>query len=114
MKKFIQTEISSFKFAFKGVYHLLKERHFQIHLCFAIAVIGLGFYAKITLYEWIAIVFAIALVLISEAINTVVEKTIDYISLEKHPKAEIIKDMSAGMVLISAITSVVIALLVFF
>ncbi len=114
MKKFIQTEVFSFKYAFSGFYHLLKERHFKVHMLFALCAIALGFLREISKTEWMAIIFAIALVLISEAINTITEKITDYISLEQHPQAKMIKDMSAGMVLISAITSIIIAVIVFF
>jgi diacylglycerol kinase len=113
MKKYIQTEISSFKVAFSGLNHIVKERHFKFHITATMAVIGLGLWQEINRYEWLAVVLAIGLVLIAEAANTVIEKMVDYKSLEKTPQAKLIKDMAAGMVLIAAFTSIVIGLIVF-
>jgi diacylglycerol kinase len=113
MKKFIQTEIASFKVAFNGLKQIAKERHFIFHLIAATLVFALGIWQNIDRGSWLAITFAIALVMIAEAANTVIEKMVDYVSLEKSPKAKLVKDMGAGMVLIAAFTSIVIGLLVF-
>lgn len=113
MKEFIQTEISRFKVAFNGLKNIAKERHFIFHLMAAIAVISCGFWQDLNKYEWLAISFAIAIVLLAEATNSAIEKLVDYISLEKSPQAKLIKDMGAGLVLIAAFTSIVIGLIVF-
>ena len=113
MKKFILKEIRSFKYAFNGIRWLVLERHFMIHLVFALAAIILGVLLEISQTEWLAIIICITLVITAEAINTVIEKTIDYISLDKTPMAKKIKDMSAGMVLVTAISSIIIGVLVF-
>ena len=44
---------------------------------------------------------AIHMVLITELINSVAERVIDYLRPEYHPKAKIIKDIAAGIVLLS-------------
>lgn len=106
-------EIRSFNYAFKGLSHLWAERHFKIHLVLGTLAVALGFYLNIDRLEWLAVILAITFVLVSEAINSVVEKMVDYISLEKHPAAKLIKDMSAGMVLISALSSIAVGVLVF-
>jgi diacylglycerol kinase len=56
---------------------------------------------------------AIGLVLIVELINTALEVLVDFISPEYHPKAGIIKDVSAAAVLLTAILSICIGLMVF-
>lgn len=106
--------ITSFKNAFRGLYVLFKEeRNARIHLIATIIVIFAGIYFNINRIEWCFIVIAIGLVLIFEAINTVIENTIDFISLEQNPKIRKIKDVAAGAVLMAAFVAIAIACLVF-
>lgn len=104
-----------FIFAWNGIKEIVKsEFNFQIHLVVAIFVIGAGFIFKLASIEWAILVFAIGLVFITEAINTVIEKVIDYVKPEIHPNAKVIKDIAAASVLIAAITAVLIGFLIFF
>ena len=59
------------------------------------------------------IILAITLVWFAELINTAIEKLTDIIQPEFHPKAKIIKDLTASAVLITAIFSIIIGLLIF-
>ncbi|MFA7044156.1 MAG: diacylglycerol kinase family protein, partial [Bacteroidales bacterium] len=63
--------------------------------------------------EWVAVVFAIGLVLSLEAINTSMENLADFVSPEKHVWIKKIKDLSAAGVLMGAISAVIIGLIVF-
>ena len=104
----------SFFFAFSGIFYLIKtERNFQIHLIAALLTICLGVLLNISLSEWIQITACIAVVWFAESFNTALEKLCDMVKPEIHPQIKIIKDVSAGAVLIAAIASVVIGLLIF-
>lgn len=93
---------------------MIKEEHnARIHLLATICVIMAGLFLKISLNEWIAIVFSIGLVFSLEIINSSVENIADFISPEKHETIKKIKDLSASGVLISAITAFVIGLIIF-
>lgn len=48
-----------------------------------------------------------------EALNTAIEKLSDIVSPEKDDRIRIVKDISAGAVLISSIVAVVIGLIIF-
>lgn len=110
----ILKRIKSFKYAFNGLRILIKEEHnARIHLLATICVIMAGLFLKISLNEWIAIVFSIGLVFSLEIINSSVENIADFISPEKHETIKKIKDLSASGVLISAITAFVIGLIIF-
>jgi diacylglycerol kinase (ATP) len=110
----ITKRLKSFKYAFEGFRYLLaKEHNSRVHLFFTVLVVILGFVLTISLLEWIAILFAIALVIITEILNTAIEKLADFISPEKHIKIKIIKDLAAAAVFTSAIISVVIGLIIF-
>lgn len=105
--------ISSFKYAFKGIKVLLwAEHNFRIHLVAAIIVVVLGLYLDVAKFDWLWLILAISLVLISEAINTAIEYLVDLIEPNHNPLAGKIKDIAAGAVLISAITSIIIGLIV--
>ncbi|MBU0703317.1 MAG: diacylglycerol kinase family protein, partial [Chloroflexi bacterium] len=51
-------------------------------------------------------------VLVSEMLNTVAETLVDLISPSHHPLAKVVKDVTAGAVLLAAIISVVVGLVV--
>jgi diacylglycerol kinase len=55
--------------------------------------------------EWIAIIFAIGIVVVSEMLNTAIEKLTDMVSPEINQKAKVVKDLAAGAVLIASIVA---------
>ncbi len=110
----IRKEIHSFACAFNGILTLIKnESHAQFHLFAAVCVIIAGFFFSISTTEWIAVIFAIALVFSAEGFNTTIEKICDIVSPDYDKKIGDIKDIAAGSVLICAIMAAIIGLLVF-
>ena len=104
----------SFSHAGRGLLVFIKTTHNSwIHIAVLVIVVVLGLYFKITNTEWIALIIVSGLVLISEAINTAIEIDIDLTSPEYHPYARDTKDVAAGAVLISAVTAVIVGVLVF-
>ncbi len=103
-----------FRNAFRGVYVFTKAtRHMYIHVVAAALVIVGGFYFAVSALEWVALLFAIGFVFVTEALNTAIEIDIDLTSPEYHPFARDTKDVAAAAVLISAITAAVIGLVIF-
>lgn len=72
-----------------------------------------GFIVDLTLTEWIFIIGCFVSVLVTEMLNTAIEKLCDLVTLEFHPLIKIVKDVSAGMVLVSAIGSIVTGIIIF-
>lgn len=106
--------IKSFKHAIDGLmYAFCKETHMKIHLIAAILVVCLGFCLQIGATEWLIILLAIGLVIVTELINTAIERLADVVSKEIHPQIKIVKDVAAGAVLFSSIIAAIIGLLVF-
>jgi len=100
--------------AIKGILQIVKnERNFRIQLAIAILVTLTGIILKISHNDWIAVGFLIALVLISEAFNSVIEAVCDTVSKEYRVNIKYAKDVSAGAVLVSAILSVILGLIIF-
>lgn len=102
------------KFALEGVVQFFKsERNGQIEGVIAVIVIAAGFYFNIDRLEWIAVLLCIGGVLTAEALNTAIEKLCDVISQERDARIKLVKDISAGAVLLMSIASSIIGLKIF-
>lgn len=110
----ITSRIKSFGYALKGLFYLIKtETNFQIHSITTILITVLGLYCDLSPTEWCLQCIVIALVLALEAINTAIEKTLDALHPEQHPKIGLAKDISAAAVVITSIFAVVIGLIIY-
>ncbi|MTI26769.1 diacylglycerol kinase family protein [Fulvivirga kasyanovii] len=110
----IKKNLKSFKYAFQGIKFLVKEENnFRYHLLAAVVAITLGFYLQVTTTEWLIIITMIGLVLMAEAFNTSLEKLIDILHPELHPKVGKAKDIAAGAVLIIAIAAAIVGITIF-
>lgn len=104
----------SFKFAFRGLFSLIKkEQNFRIHVLASLIIIILGFYFSIEAWKWCLVIIMIALIFILEMLNTVFERLVDMLKPRIHIYVGEIKDIMSGMVLVAAITAVILALLIF-
>lgn len=104
----------SFAHAGRGLWVFIKTTHNAwIHIVVAVVVIALAIWFDVTRFEWMMLVFACGLVLAAEAFNTAIEIDIDLTSPNYHPYAKDTKDVAAGAVLVSAITSLIVGALIF-
>jgi diacylglycerol kinase (ATP) len=104
----------SFKFAFQGMRYAWSTQHnLWIHSAAAILVIAAGLYFEINTAEWLAIIICISSVLMAELFNTAIEELVNLVSPEFNPIAGRVKDVAAAAVLLSALGSVVVALIIF-
>jgi diacylglycerol kinase len=104
----------SFTYAFRGLGILFKtQQNSWIQVVFAGVVAFLGISLRISLVEWLMIIFSIGLVLTAEAFNTAIEIDIDLTSPTYHPYARDTKDVAAGAVLLASFTSAAIGLIIF-
>ena len=62
--------------------------------------------------EWLWIIAAIGIVFMAELFNTALEVLVDMISPNYNPKAGIIKDISAAIVLIAAFMALLTGILI--
>ncbi|MFI5240493.1 MAG: diacylglycerol kinase [Candidatus Saccharimonadia bacterium] len=106
--------ILGFKYALVGLEHILRnEQNARIHLVVAVTVLVIGFIVGLTSEELAAVFFAIIIVFIAEVLNTAIERTLDLIEPEVNGKVAIIKDMSAGAVLVAATGATIIGVVIF-
>ena len=103
------------KFAVHGIKFMLRsEPNARIHLAATIGVIIAGIVSDLSVARWLALVFAISIVWITEAVNTALEKLCDYASGKEYSTAiKAIKDVAAGAVFIAALCSILTGILVF-
>jgi diacylglycerol kinase len=106
--------VESFRFAFAGLaYCFATQRNFRIHIAIAILVALLGLFLGLSWVEWSVLAATVVLVLAAEMTNTMVEALVDVVTVEHHPLAKVAKDVAAGIVLLTAIGSVVVGLFIF-
>lgn len=106
--------IKSFGFAFEGVWYAIKyNQNLRIHFVIAILVIIASIIFRVNAFEMGILGLMILLVISAEMINTAIEQMVDLITVEHRKEAKIAKDISAGMVLLTTIGSVIVGILVF-
>lgn len=109
-----QRHTISFRHALDGViYTITTQPNFRVHLIAAVIAVSAGFYFGLTSAEWSVIIFTIGLVLVAEMINTSIESVVDLAAEQFHQLAKVAKDVSAGMVLVTAVMAVITGLLIF-
>jgi diacylglycerol kinase (ATP) len=106
---FLRGRLRSLKFALRGMWLLMTtEDSIKAQLFFAIIAIFLGFYFDISPTEWMIQFLVIGLVLVSESLNTAIEKIADFVHPDYHKKIGFIKDIAAGGPSFAAIISLII------
>lgn len=113
-ESFFINRIKSVGYALRGALLLIQtEASIKIQVFIALIVTAAGFYYEISAIEWILQIFAIALVIGIEAMNTVAEKIADYIQPEFDKKIGFIKDISAGAVMLVSIAAAIIGFIIY-
>ena len=92
---------------------LRTESSIKIQFVIALVVTIAGFYFDISNTEWIMQLFAIGMVMGIEGLNTAVEKLSDYVQPEQDPKIGLIKDISAGAVMVVSIIASIVGLIIY-
>lgn len=85
----------------------------RFHLYAVVGSILLGLFMDLRLREMIVLLFMISFVVVAEMFNSAIEATVDLAKPTYHPLAKFAKDMAAGAVLITTVTALVVALLLF-
>ena len=112
--KYIQKQIKSFGYAFKGLQLMWKDHNTWIHFPAALMVVGLGFYFGVSRSEWLWLILAIATMWIGETFNTAIERLTDLVSPEKHPLAGQVKDLAAAAVLLGLFFALTVGAIIFY
>ncbi|WP_186090792.1 diacylglycerol kinase family protein [Jeotgalicoccus aerolatus] len=102
-----------FKHPLQGIVQLFKkDRKFLLHIIIAMAVIFICFAVNITAVEWLFIITAIFLVLITEILNSAIEYTVDLVTDDYHILARYAKDIAAAAVIFSSLYAVIAGMII--
>lgn len=100
--------------ALSGLYRAFKnERSFLLHFAFEIPAIISGFILGFDRTEWMIIIITISMLLITELINTSIEFLVKLNTKKYNELAELLLNISAGAVLLSVITGIIIGLIIY-
>jgi diacylglycerol kinase (ATP) len=106
--------IRSFKYAFEGIHYAFKnDQNLLVHVLVAFIVINVSIALHVKPYEMGILGLTMMMVISAEMINSAIEKMVDLITKEHREEAKIAKDVSAGMVLLTAIAAAIIGTLIF-
>ena len=104
----------SFRYALNGFILLVKtERNFQIIVgCMILTlIVGLSldqYHQHLSRFEWAALLLAMGLVFVSEALNTAIEKTLDTLHPGQNEGVGKAKDMAAGATLVASTIALIV------
>jgi diacylglycerol kinase (ATP) len=106
--------VQSFNNAIDGLIFVFKtQRSMKVHILFTLFVLLISVVLNVAFVDFLFLTFAMSLVLITEMINTALEMIMDMISESYHPLVRVSKDVSAGAVLISTLTALIVGYLIF-
>jgi len=102
-------------FAFRGIGYMCKnERNFKIHLFFAVLISFIGLLIGFNRYEWMIVILLVAVILSAEIFNSALERICDLMREKlklKYEDTTIIRNLSAGAVIVIAIFSLLIGII---
>lgn len=116
MSKFSTSSFKkSFSYAVRGLKLAYKsQQNFRTELLLGSFAFILAIFMKFTIVEFCILFMTMAMVLLCELFNSVIEFALDALYHNKYSKlVEMAKDMSAGAVLISTFASIVIGSVLF-
>lgn len=106
---------NTFKNARKGFNLAVKsEINIRIHVTVATLVLVAAWFLKFSAVEFCSLLFAIAIVICAEMLNTAIEFALDSIYHNRYSRmVGMAKDISAGAVMFATVISIVVGLILF-
>lgn len=106
---------NTFKNARKGLNLAIRsELNIRIHVSVATFVVFLALYLKFSALEFCILLFVIALVIVTEMLNTAIEFALDSVYHNKYSRmVGMAKDISAGAVMFATFTSILVGIILF-
>jgi len=109
--------LESFNCAVEGLIHCFRtQRNMKIHMLAAGLIVGASalFSQHLTVGELFGLWSAVAIVLVCEMLNTVIEEMINFINRAHNPQVKVMKDMAAGAVLLASLYAFGVGYVIFF
>ncbi|MEX1030508.1 MAG: diacylglycerol kinase family protein [Paenibacillaceae bacterium] len=93
-------------------FSFIHERNMRIHTAIAVIALIVAIVIDLSAIELILMFLAITLVIVSELLNTAIEKTVDLAMPNQHPIAKAAKDCAAAAVLICALFAIAVGIII--
>jgi len=114
MKLSFKRLLKSVSNASQGIKYAFSQQNFFLMLLMAIGTLILAFWLRISYFEWLIMIFLIGSILSLEMLNTVLERTLDFLEPYISDKIKMIKDLIAGAVLLACLTAIILGFIIFF
>jgi diacylglycerol kinase len=106
--------MKSFQYALQGLLTAIRsEVNLRFHIVAAVLVCAAGIWLQLQRNEWIAVVFAITLVIVLELFNTAIEQLCNAVTTEHNLFIKKAKDISAAAVLMASAGSAIVGCIIF-
>ena len=98
--QYLIKRFTNLKYGINGLYYLFIDKSVLMQIFFALLLITGGIIQKFTMLQWVLQLALITINIGSECCNTVIEKIANFVEPNFNKKIGIIKDVSAGMVML--------------
>lgn len=104
----------SFQYAFKGLVKIFREeQNLRVQAIAGLAALFFGWYFKLARLEWVLLFSTISLVILTEIINSAVERITDVLKPRIDSYVKEIKDIMAAAVMLASLAALVVGSLIF-
>jgi diacylglycerol kinase (ATP) len=105
---------TNLKYGLTGLYYLSVDKSILMQFFFASVLITAGIIQKFTIIQWILQLILITINIGCECCNTIVELIANFVEPNFNKKIGLIKDISAGMVILTMLITITASVLIHF
>jgi undecaprenol kinase/diacylglycerol kinase (ATP) len=113
MKFSFKKFLDSIYYSLEGIIYSFSQQSFFLMFLIAIGTLIFSFWLQISYFEWLIVIFLIGFILSLEMLNTVFERTLDFLEPYISDKIKMIKDLIAGTVFIACLTTIILGIIIF-
>lgn len=100
--------------AVEGFIHVVRhERNMRVHFFIAFCILLAAVFLGVPRVDWLILCVAACLVLMAEMINTAIEEMLNFLHPKYHATVGLVKDISAGMVLVASANALILGFFIF-
>lgn len=104
----------SVRHAWRGLIHVIEhEKNFMIQVVFLGGAIVAAALLEISIAQFMVVILVAAALLAFEMVNTALEMLADVVQPQYHEKIGLLKDVTAGAVLVVAAAAIIIGLMIY-
>ena len=109
-----RTFLHSLNKAVEGFLHVVRhERNMRIHFSIAFLILLIAVFLGVPRVDWLILCVATCLVLMAEMLNTAIEEMLNLLHPKYHATVGLVKDISAGMVLVAVANALILGFFIF-